>query len=199
MQLTVIKSDGTEEVYRHTKVLGAMAAALSDAGLYQPHIAEELSEAVTLYLKHQYGCGQVTFDEIYAMLQAVLTDTGYDRAAECLHDHHVQRQIKRSRIEVFSFDTPSDFRPWNKSIVVQDLIQQRHIEYDLARSVAGTVEETAMRMDCRALSTDLIGALVRQELAAMRSAVAALDMKKPAMKFEQIEETITPEAVAAAC
>ena len=193
MQLTVEKSDGSEEIYRHTKVLGTIAAALSESNMYQPQVAEEMAEAVTIYLRHEYGTGTISFDEIYAMIQAVLTDTGHEQAAICLHDHRVKRQMKRGRIEVTTYDQhQSDqeggktslygrcpygqrtAQPWNKSVIVSDLVEVSGVEYDLARSVAGSVEELVLRMECRSLTSTLMRELVNNELQTLREAELAL-------------------------
>ena len=193
MQLTVEKSDGSVDVYRHTKVLGTIATALSESDTYQPQIAEELAEAVTTYLRHEYGTGRISFDEIYSMIQAVLTDTGHEPAALSLHDHRVLRQMKRGRIEVTTYHQhPTDqegrntslygkfpdgqrtAQPWNKSVIVSDLVEVSGVEYDLARSVAGAVEEMVLRMDCRSLSSTLMRELVINELRTLREAELAL-------------------------
>ena len=47
MQLKVKKADGSKELYLHTKVLGALAAGLADAGHLEAGVAEQLAEAVT--------------------------------------------------------------------------------------------------------------------------------------------------------
>lgn len=207
MQLTVEKSDGSEEVYRHTKVLGTVATALSESGTYQPQVAEELSEAVTTFLRHELDTGIISFDEIYAMIQAVLTDTGYEPAALCLHDHRVSRQMKRGRIEVVTYEQENNYQeggktslygqfpncrrtaqPWNKSVIVSDLVEVSRVEYDLARSVAGSVEEIVLRLDCRSLSSTLVRELVNNKLYALREAELALAEQGTHVEVEEFTE-----------
>ena len=196
MQLTVLKSDGSEEVYRHTKVLGTVARALSESGQYHPGVAEDLAEAVTLYLRREYGNGRVVFDEIAAMLEAALTETGYDAAALCLHDHRVNRRIKRTRTEVMRHpplerdhvptepwrvvpQTAECTQAWDKSVIVRDLMRKRGVPRDLARSAAGAVEEIVLRMQCRTLSVGVIRELVRQVVDALCQAENILDEMQP--------------------
>ena len=193
MQLTVEKSDGTEEVYQHTKVLGTFAMALSQCGAFQPGLAEGLAEAVTIYLKKEYGCGRVSFDEIRSMIEAVLTDTEQTAAAVCLHEYSVNRKIKRSRVEVQEIlirqvlapekkDLPyGNFNAsvlssqmWNKSVIVNDLVEMREVQYDRARAVAANVEEKVLGLECRNVSTALVRELVNNELIAMKKAESTL-------------------------
>ena len=104
MPLLVNKSDGSQEVYLHTIVMGTIAAALGDSGSYRDDLTGDLSETVTSYLcKHYNSSGDLAVvgsDEIHAMIKAVLSDTGYEQAALSLKEHYVDRQVKRRRTEV---------------------------------------------------------------------------------------------------
>ena len=96
MQLTVLKSDGSTEIYLHTKVMGSIAAALCDCDCFEAGLSEQLSEAVTVFLRRRYGSCTVSTDEIHSMIEAVLSDTGYDRAALALHEHRITRLERRA-------------------------------------------------------------------------------------------------------
>ena len=76
-QLKIIKADGSAEEYLHTKVIGAINNALG--GIDEPDIymAEQFAEVVTYYLYHQQNCRSVTSREIFSIIKAVLTTTGY--------------------------------------------------------------------------------------------------------------------------
>ena len=106
MPLIVNKSDGSTEVYLHTKVMGTIAAALSDCDCYQENLTEQLTEAVTIYLSRRQrrcnNCGTVNTDEILSMVKVVLCDTGYPQAALTLQEHYLNRQIKRTRIRLLT-------------------------------------------------------------------------------------------------
>ena len=86
MQLIVTKCDGSAEVYRHTKVMGAIALALGMCGSYPEGVIESLAEAVTAYIARRYGASTVSSDEIYCMIEAVLVETGYGQAALALQE-----------------------------------------------------------------------------------------------------------------
>ena len=104
MPLIVNKSDGSKEVYLHTKVMGTMAVALGDSGSYRDDLTGQLAETVTSFLCRHYNShgalAVVGSDEIHSMIKAVLSDTGYEQAALSLKEHYINRQIKRSRTEV---------------------------------------------------------------------------------------------------
>lgn len=186
MQLKVNKCDGSMEIYLHTKVMGAIAAALCECGILQAGLAEQLAEAVTTYLRRRHNAWEVSSDDIHAMAQAALCDTGYPDAALALHDHRLNRHIKRGRIEVVRVNKqvgmgaeegiwamqwhPENRQPWNKSIIVQDLQEKLGMPTNLARAIAGMVEEKVLRLECRLLTSSLVRELVFNELASIRQA-----------------------------
>lgn len=192
MQLMVEKSDGTKEVYLHTKVIGSIVTALAEAGSPQLDFADRLSEAVTIYLLRRYKSGSVSSDEIHAMIQAVLSETQCEEAAVALHEHRITRQVRRGRIEVVNYEDVSGLRitavprrldqvatvlssqPWNKSVIIHDLMEKEQLDRELARAIAGAVEEKALRLQCRELSNVLIRELVNSEWAVMFQAEQAL-------------------------
>jgi hypothetical protein len=205
MHLTVIKSDGTREVYFHTKVMGSIAAAMSDAGCYEPGLPEQLSEAVTTFLIRRYGVSSVSSDEIHSMIEAVLSDTGYEDAALALHEHRIIRQLKRDRIEAIrlspfaakrvgqsvAWQTPiQTSEPWNKTIIVRDMESKYGLEHYTARCIAGNVEEKVLRMNSRHLTVSLIRELVLNELYLMRQAEKMLGQPPEGLGVEEKVATV---------
>ena len=192
MQLMVEKSDGTKEVYLHTKVIGSIAAALSEVESTQFDFADKLAEAVTIYLRRHCESGCLSVDEIHAMIQAVLSETQCEEAAVALHEHRISRQVNRGRIEVIKYEDDLDLRigvvplpyhqpmtirsaqPWNKSVIVRDLVTEREASRELARAIAGAVEEKVLRLQCRSLSSSLVQELVNNDWLAMQQAERAL-------------------------
>jgi len=190
MSLKVTKSDGSAEVYLHTKVMGSISAAMGDSGFYQEGMTEHLAEAVTEYIVRRYGSASVGTDEIHAMIEAVLSETGYYEAALALHEHRLTRQIKRCRTEVIHHrktgqndpsmsDTTQNeeeeylTQPWNKSNIINVLETEYGLESPLARAVAGAVEEKVLRMGCRRVFASLVRAMVENDLWAMKQAEQA--------------------------
>jgi hypothetical protein len=189
MQLKVEKSDGSSEVYLHTKVLGTIAAAMSASGSYQEGEPELLAEAVTTFLRRRYGNVSVSSDEVHSMIEVVLSATDFEDAAQALQEHRVNRHIRRRRLEVIRRDKTAhrgilvkdDYsiedqtaQPWNKSAIVWELERERALPHNLARAVAGSVEEKALLLGCRRVTSTLVRELVANELLAMRQAEKAL-------------------------
>jgi hypothetical protein len=155
MQLRVIKADGTEEEYLHTKVIATFINAFAVPAEKNTAIAQQLAEAVTFYLYNKHGSNKITSNEISSIIKAVLSSTGFDNAADFLAEHHQRRNLLRARIQVvkvdmekISPDTPllkidccGSAASWNKSKIINDLIVEHNLQPDMARTVASLVEE----------------------------------------------------------
>ena len=174
MQLKVIKADGSAEEYLHTKVIGTISNALSRIGQADICIAEELAEVVTYFLYHKQKPLMVTSNEIFSIIEAILTTTGYEEAAVALSEHHFERRLKRSRIEVVSADIQqlSDAEllgkieefgsrsRWDKSIIIEDLVTKHNLCRQTARMIASMVEEKIFNIGITQLPASLVKQLV---------------------------------------
>lgn len=183
-QLKVIKSDGSEEEYFHTKVIGTISNALNNFGLADIYIAEQLADVVTYYLYQQPNRRVVTSNEILSVIKAVLTATGYDDAAVRLSEYHFERKIKRSRVEVISIDIRelTDARQltgakescarcrWDKSRIADELVMKNALSRHTARAIASMVEDKIFNMGIPLVPTSLIKQLVLNETAAVLQA-----------------------------
>ena len=173
MQLKVIKSDGSVEEYLHTKVIGTFSNALALIGQPNVFAAEQFAEAITFYLYQKRGVVTVTSDEIHLMVQAVLTATGYENAARALNEYHLNREIKRGRIEVVdggeSTGAEATMRvsQWNKSRVVEDLMRTEKLDRHLARAIASSVEEKVLNLGMTRIRRSLIKELVLADMETM--------------------------------
>lgn len=203
MQLMVEKSDGSKEVYLHTKVIGSLVAALAEVRSPQLDFADKLAEAVTIYLLRGHESGTVCSDEIHGMIQAVLSETQCEDAAVVLHEHRITRQVQRGRVEVVRYESGPSLRvaktgrrfdqavsvlsvqPWNKSIIIHDLMEEKNLDRELARAIAGEVEEKALRLQCRELSNSLVRELVNGEWVAMLQAEQALACQREMIVKEE--------------
>lgn len=173
-QLKVVKADGTVEEYLHTKVMGTVNNALGRIGQADTDVAEQFAEVVTFYLYHQENRHSVTSSEVLSMIKVVLTATGYERAAAALSEHHFERMLKRSRIEVVCADVqdladaeflvgaeePDGRCRWNKSRIVEDLMGRYDLCRQTARMIAGMVEEKIFSMGITLVPSSLIKQLV---------------------------------------
>ncbi|MBN2181741.1 MAG: hypothetical protein JW715_07485 [Sedimentisphaerales bacterium] len=183
-QLKVKKSDGSEEEYLHTKVIGTISNALGGTSPADVYIAEQFADVVTYYLYHQSERRVATSNEILSIIKAVLTATGYDDAAVRLTDYHYERKIKRSRVEVVPVDIReltdeellTDFKKsetryrWDKSRIADGLITKNDISRHTARAIASMVEDRIFNMGISLVPTSLIRQLVLNETASVLQA-----------------------------
>jgi transcriptional regulator NrdR family protein len=180
VRLKVVKADGSVEEYLHTKIIGAISNALAYDGQADIHVAEELAEVVTYFLYHRKTPRTVTSGEIFSIIKAVLTATTYEDAAIVLTEHHFNRKLKRSRIEVVSIDiqqladaemlygvqqSPRRSR-WDKSKIVNDLVINYDVSRQTARTIASMVEEKICNIGLTSVPASLIKQLVLGDTAA---------------------------------
>jgi hypothetical protein len=153
-------------------------------------VAEQLAEAVTMYLRRRHaGGGIVASDEIYAMVEAALCDTGWENAALALQEHRVLRTMHRRRLEVVpcrgeqcaecftaagGCPAGTDANPWDKSRIVRSLEREGVVAHPQARAVAANVEEKILAMQSRRVTAGVVASLVANELLAMRQAEGVL-------------------------
>lgn len=181
MQLKVIKADGAVEEYLHTKVIGTINNALGRIGQADMYIAEELAEVVTYYLYHRQDQNNVTSNEVFSIIKAVLTATGHEDAALALSEYQFERKLKRSRIEVVSADIqePGDAEllggieqmhsrsRWDKAKIVNNLVTKHNIPQQTARTIASMVEEKIFNIGITLVPVGLVKQLILGDAAAV--------------------------------
>jgi hypothetical protein len=181
MKLKVVKSDGVVEEYLHTKVVGTVSNAIGGDNEADVCTAEQLAEVVTYFLHRREGSRYVTSGEIFSIVKAVLTVTGYEDAAVTLNEHRYRRQLKRCRVEVVSVDArkmddadafyeaqqTAARSPWNKSRIVSDLVSKQGLCRQTARMIASMVEEKIFNMGVTLVPASLVKQLVLSDTAAV--------------------------------
>lgn len=169
-QLKVIKADGSIEEYLHTKVMGTINNALGEVDQANIDIAEQFAEVVTFFLYNQYNRRTVTSGDVLSMIKVALAATGYEDAAVALSEHHFERKLKRSRIEVVPIDvqdmTDAELLAgaeestgrcrWDKSRIVDDLIAGHGVCRQTARTIAAMVEEKVFNVGMTLVPSSLI-------------------------------------------
>ncbi len=173
MRLKVIKSDGSNERYLHTKVLGTFNHALSMVGESDLILAEQFAEAVTFHLYHKSGSSLIMSKEIHSLISTVLKTTGFVEAAEVLDEWRVVRKLKRKRVEVVGEDGQTVSR-WEKSQIVNDLVRREGLNRSIARVIAAAVEEKVLGMGVTRVTKMLIRQLVLADMSAMMQAQSQL-------------------------
>ena len=181
MQLKVVKSDRKTEDYFHTKVLCTFSNALALIDQSNVFAAEQFAEAITFYLYQKRSLLTITSEEIHLMVQAVLNSTGYENAAKALNDFHLNRKIKRSRIEVigndynYLLDFDFEISLWNKSIIVDDLVKKDGLGRPVARAIASAVEEKVLNIGITKIKKSLVEQLVLSDTDMMLRAQEQLE------------------------
>jgi hypothetical protein len=196
MQLKVIKADGTEEGYLHTKVLATFVNAFAEPAENNTSVARELAEAVTFYLYSRFGSNKITSSVILSIIQAVLSSTGHDDAAANLAEHHHRRGLLRARVEVTKSDiqkisdavrlrqgiTVQPANCWNKSKIINDLVAEYNLDITTARTVASMVEEKILASGFRTVPAAFIRFLALLQTQAMLSALQQLQLRPNAVE-----------------
>lgn len=162
MQLKVIKADGSQEQYLHTKVIASFVNAFVEPAEKNTFLASQLAESVTFYLYNRHGSDTVTSSNILSIIKAVLSSTGFDFAAQVIAEHHYRRNLLRSRVQVVK--TGANEIPaitdnavaWNKSKIIIDLIAEHNLDSATARTIASLVEEKILNSGFRLVPTDFI-------------------------------------------
>jgi transcriptional regulator NrdR family protein len=181
VRLKVVKADGSVEEYLHTKVIGTINNALACDGQADIYIAEQLADVVTYSLYREKNRRTVTSSEILSIIKAVLAAAEYEDAAVALSEHHFNRKLKRSRIEVVSIDVQqladaemlygvrqSPHRsPWDKSKIVDCLVTNYDVSRQTARTIASMVEEKILSMGLTSVPAGLVKQLVLSDAAAL--------------------------------
>ncbi len=183
MQLQVKKADGSTEEYFHTKVVGTICRALEAVGGADVFLAEQLAEVVTYFLYHQRQSATVSSNEIFSVVEAVLSATGYDDAAQALVEHHFERRLRRSRLEVAAVkvrglrdahrlrsNCDESRCRWDKSTIVSDLVRRYNIGRQTARAIASMVEEKVFNLGLSVVPSSLVKQLVLGDAAAVLAA-----------------------------
>ena len=189
-QLKVIKADGSLEEYLHTKVIGTINNALGRIDQVDICVTEQLADVVTYFLYRKQNRRSVTTNEIFSIVKAVLTTTGYEEAAVALSEYHFERKLKRSRIEVVSIDireladaellAKSDelgLRDrWDKSIIINDLVAELDLPRQTARAITSMVEKKVIDMGITLVPSSLIKQLVLTDTAIVLRAERQLQL-----------------------
>jgi transcriptional regulator NrdR family protein len=166
LQLQVIKADGTQEPYLHTKVIATFVNAFVEPAEKNTFLASQLAESVTYYLYNCRSIDSITSSEIFSMIKAVLSSTGFDCAAQVLAEHNYRRNLLRSRVQVVKAGSariaslPEQAEPWNKSKIINSLIAEHNLDSASARTIASLVEEKILNSGFHLVPADFVKFLV---------------------------------------
>lgn len=185
MQLKVIKADGSQEEYLHTKVIATFVNALTEPAEINTFLASQLAESVTYYLYNKHNSQTITSSEILSIVKAVLSSTGFDYAAQALVEHHYRRNLLRSRIQVVKTNPDNtvdeDSVCWNKSEIIGRLINEHNLDSASARTIASLVEDKILNSGFHIVPADFIKFLMLWQMKSLMSAQQQIK-SSPAIK-----------------
>jgi ribonucleoside-triphosphate reductase len=172
--------DGREVAFDPRKLADAIWRAARDAGERDRLVADELTEAVTAFLRRQPAGAPVDIEQVHDLVESVLRDTGQEAIARSFRRLREQRARARSHLQVRrpsrqctdSTDvtllvdplTSEELLPWRRERIARALQVEAELDPDVAEEIAAAVEAKVFASDLRRISTGLIRALVDNEL-----------------------------------
>lgn len=183
-QIRVVKRDGSLEPFAVSKMLNCIRNGLAASGEtcgLDMTAAGGLAEAVYEYLMTSFSNAPVPSSHIAELVDLVLSQTGHNGAGLAIRHHTAHRTQRRNRLMVASArqgDGRFIQQRWNKSLLVQHLRRQHHLESPIARMIAGRVEQLLFNCDLPVVTSGLVREMARSELLAWGLMAGALVVKK---------------------
>lgn len=177
---SIQKRDGRVVVFDKTKISNAIFKAAQSVGGEDKLLADELANAVVLFLEKEYKDNAPGIEQIQDIVEKVLIETGHAKTAKAYILYRDKRSKIRTSLKVRkrvksrsnSTDlalmvTPSakdDVLTWDKGRIALALQKEAGIGEDIAMDVASSVEKKVFNSGMTQISTSLIRELVDNEL-----------------------------------
>ena len=140
----VKKRDGRIVPFRKEKISQAIDKALKTTGKEDPLLAQEMAEAVTLYLIKSGQSAIPDIETIQDTVERVLVEMKLFTAAKAYilyRDKRARLRTASQHIETSKAFLGSKGLPWNREKMVRALLGELQISRRLAEHVADIVEE----------------------------------------------------------
>jgi ribonucleoside-triphosphate reductase len=174
----VIKRDGKTAAFDKSKIANAIFKAARAVGGENKRIADALADEVVLFLYTLKGDKPPTVEEIQDAVEKVLIENGHARTAKAFILYRKQREILRKKklfqkkpeerettdYALFVRTSDDDFVSWDRSKIVDALINETNIETEIAEKIARETEETILNSSVELLSSALIREIVNMKL-----------------------------------
>lgn len=197
----VRKRDGSVVAFDGSKLAGGIFAARNAVDPTNAAMtAQELTEAVLHFLHREHAGSIPSTAEIVETTVKVLRETGHGATAAAYFEFGRDRRKRRAQIRLAessgvsissnsvidtnkenSFGQPFDLsdaaqrgRLWDKSSLVQMLVEEVDLDPEFARQLAAEVERKLLLLECRSASAGLVRELVATELASRGISTARL-------------------------
>ncbi|MBN1445529.1 MAG: hypothetical protein JW957_05435 [Candidatus Omnitrophica bacterium] len=182
----VKKRDGRIVPFDKGKISDAIFKAAQSVGGQDRYLADDLAEAVRMYLETQYKGDMPSVEEIQDIVERVLIKTGHARTAKSYILYRQRRararQIReglspedltereQAKAEV-SREAPLSVRrsrdniaPWDPSVVVSALVRETGLPENIAELIVGEVEDEIVASKAKRLTSSLIRETVNAKL-----------------------------------
>lgn len=176
----VVKRDGRVVNFNKQKISNAIFKAAQAVGGEDRLLAEELANAVVLYLRKNFQGTIPGIEQIQDIVEKVLIETGHAKTAKAYILYREKRRRIRESLKVRkkvkghsnSTDlsllvTPlakDEILSWDKGRIALALQKEANIEEDIALEIASSVEKRVFNSGLTRISTALIRELVDNEL-----------------------------------
>lgn len=187
---SVQKRDGRVVPFDKSKIADAIFKAAQSVGGQDRYLAEDLAEAVTMYLEKEFDGRTPTVEEIQDVVEKVLIKTGHARTAKSYILYRERRaRIRRVRQGIRPEDLAEEeaavrktreladikwsvrrsdecLVEWNTDRIVEALIKETGLSRNIAEIIVIEVEEEIAASKIRHLTSALIRELVNAKLVA---------------------------------
>ena len=176
----VQKRDGRRVTFDKKKIADAIFKAAQVVGGYDRLLADELSEAVTLFLQKKHPDAIPTIEGIQDIVEKVLMETGHAKTAKAYILYRNERARRRENLKVRKQVRPSssttdlallvfpssrdEIMTWERTHIAQALVKEAGIPQDVAEEIAKAVEQKVFQSGMEQISTSLIRELADNEL-----------------------------------
>ncbi|HNS31434.1 MAG TPA: ATP cone domain-containing protein [bacterium] len=184
----VRKRDGRIVPFDKQKIADAIFKAARSIGGQDKYLAEDLAEAVRLYLVKECGRDMPSVEDIQDIVERVLIKTGHAKTAKAYILYREKRaRVRRIRegikpedadviekerqnlirnINLSVRESNDNISLWNKERIVEALVRETGLSRNISELIVGEVEEDVLTSKVRELSASLIRELVNAKLIA---------------------------------
>ncbi|MFH0796106.1 MAG: anaerobic ribonucleoside-triphosphate reductase [Candidatus Omnitrophota bacterium] len=184
----VRKRDGKVAPFEKTKIIDAIFKAASAVGGADRNLAEDLADAVTIYLSREFIGHIPTVEEIQDIVERVLIKTGHARTAKAyilyrqkrakvrqvragvlpeetkLGELEVTRLKESTDLALFVRTSAEDIVSWDRKKIVEALCRETGLHQNIAEIIALEVEDDIIASKINTLTAPLIREMVNAKL-----------------------------------
>jgi len=182
----VKKRDGRIVPFDKEKIAEAIFKAAQSVGGENKYLAEDLAEAVSLYLEKNLQSKVPSVEEIQDIVERVLIKTGHAKTAKAYilyrekranirkvregikPEDFVEREKERinfiRNIKISVQRSDENLREWNREKIIEALLRETGISRNIAEIIVSEVEEEVITSKLNVLTSSLIRELVNAKL-----------------------------------